>query len=91
MKSLGSTASEIRVFMVLYSSRKFLSVSEIEKLSNLSSKSVRNALKKLKERKLVVEKKKDGKSVFRSVSNKELLEQWKKMVEDALSHLFRRP
>lgn len=91
MKSLGSTASEIQVFTALYRARKYLSVKEIEERTKLSSKGVRIALKKLEEKGLVVVKEKEGKKFYRSVSVKEVMEKWKKKVEETLSGLFRRP
>ncbi len=91
MKSLGSTASEIQVFLVLQRERRYLSVKEIEEATGLSTKSVRSALKRLEEKELVRVKEKGNRKFYRAVSVKELMEMWRRKVEDALSHLFRRP
>ena len=91
LKSLGSTASEAKVYMVLLKARKYLSVKELEEKTGLSSKSVRIALKKLEEKDIVIEKEKDGKKFYRAVSFKEVVEKWKKKVEESLAHLLRRP
>jgi predicted DNA-binding transcriptional regulator len=91
LKSLGSTTSEIKVFMVLSSARKYLSVKELEEKTGLSSKSVRLALKRLLEKGLVKEKESDNRKIYRSKSVKELVEIWKKRVEDALTSLLKRP
>jgi len=91
LKSLGSTASEVQVFLVLYRKKRYLSVREIVEESGLSEKGIRIALKRLEERGLVRSKEKDGKKYWRAVSAKELVEMWKKKVEESLAHLFRRP
>ncbi len=91
LKSLGSTTSEIKVFMALSSARKYLSVKEIGERADLSSKSVRQALKRLVEKGLVKEKEQGNRKVYRAKSVKELVEIWKKRVEEALSTLIKRP
>ena len=91
LKSLGSTASEVKVFMVLFKARKYLSVKDLEEKLSLSSKSIRIALKRLSEKSVVVVKEREGKKFYRAVSFKELVEKWKKRVEDSLSHLLKRP
>ena len=91
LKSLGSSASEVKVFMALSSARKYLSVKELEVKTGLSTKSVRTALKKLMEKGLVKEKESGNKKLYRSKSVREVIELWKKKVEDVLSGFLRRP
>ena len=91
MKSLGSTASEIQVFTVLYRARKYLTVKDIEEKVKLSSKGIRIALKRLEERGLVVVKEREGKKYYQAVPLKKVIEMWKERVEKTLSNLFRRP
>jgi DNA-binding MarR family transcriptional regulator len=91
MKSLGSTTSEIKVFMVLLKAKKYLGVKEIGEMINLSLKSIRMALKRLEEKGLVSVKEREGKKFYKSVSVKEVMELWKKKVENSLSYLFKRP
>ena len=91
LKSLGSTTSEIKVFMALNKLKRYTSVKEIEELTSLSSKSIRQALKKLEEKGLITCKESGGKRLCRSKSVKDLVEAWKKKVERLLDNLFRRP
>jgi sugar-specific transcriptional regulator TrmB len=91
LKSLGSTTSEISIFMPLYRTKRYMTVKEIEERTKLSNKGIRTALKRLVEKELVIEKEKDKRKVYRAVSLKEVVEKWRSKMESMLDSLFRRP
>ncbi len=90
MKALGAKASEIQVYMALSKKKSYTSVRVLEEELNLSSKSIRNALKSL-ERKGWVRSKRRGRGyVYKAVPAKEIFEDWRKNVEKTLQDLLGR-
>ena len=91
MKSIGSTTSEVMVYMALVKLKRYSGVKEVQEATKLSEKSVRNALKRLIDKGLVVEKEAEGKKLYRAKPVKELMELWRKKMEEFISSLFNRP
>lgn len=91
LKALGATATDVRVFLALVSARKYIGVKELSTLTGLSEKGVRNSLKRLEGKGLVKIKEEGTRKLYRSVHIKEIVEMWKKELENKFSHLFSHP